>query len=252
LLAGVWFRAFLVPDAFHRADWVPSALIIWTIIIGTWTGLYISVTSLRRANSLEKQRLQSDLLARDARLAMLRQQLNPHFLFNSLNSIRALIFEDADKASEMVDRLAALLRYSLQSQGGEFVTLAEELLMINEYLSIEKIRFEDRLQVEMSISKDSTQAQLPRMLLQTLVENAVKHGIEPSVSGGIVSVTSHMQDHDLRLTVRNPGVISGGSNSTRLGLKNAEQRLALLTGPRASLKIQRAGSNVEANVLVPQ
>jgi LytS/YehU family sensor histidine kinase len=181
-----------------------------------------------------------ELLAHDARLAVLRQQLNPHFLFNSLNSLRALIFEDALKASQMVDRLASLLRYSLQSGSNELVTLSEELIMVNEYLNIERIRFEERLKIEFSISDEATQSHLPRMLLQTLVENAVKHGIERSVSGGTVAVCAARSDGDLRITVSNPGTLQTGSNSTRLGLINAEQRLGLM-GPRAKLHIQQVG-----------
>jgi LytS/YehU family sensor histidine kinase len=201
---------------------------------------------------MEKQGLRAEVLAKDATLGMLRQQLNPHFLFNSLNSLRALIFENATKASQMVDRLAALLRYSLQSGSNELATLAEELVMVNEYLSIESIRFEERLTVSMQISDDSTAALLPRMLLQTLVENAVKHGIEPSVKGGAVQVMTSLKDSTLRIVVRNPGSLGHGSNSTGLGLKNAEQRLALLRGQSATMTIRELENNVEAVVLVPQ
>jgi hypothetical protein len=252
LTSGFWYRLFLFPDSFSRLNWVPAALIFWGVIVIIWTAIYVTAGSLRRSSKLEKQRLTADVLAKEARLEGLRKQLNPHFLFNSLNSIRALIFEDAQKASEMVDRLASLLRYSLQSGSNEMVTLAEELVMTNEYLSIEKIRFEERLNVEMSISEDSRQALLPRMMLQTLVENAVKHGIERSVGGGTVTDAAFMQDGSLRLMVRNPGLLQADSKSTQVGLKNAEQRLALLVGSGASLSIRQADANVEAMVAVPQ
>lgn len=251
-LSGFWYWIFLFPDTFQRANWVPVAFLFWTAVMGAWTGSYRMATSARRANELEKERLQSQVLAKEARLAMLRQQLNPHFLFNSLNSLRALIFEDTQRASQMVDRLAALLRYSLQSSKDEVVTLAEELVMVNEYLSIEHIRFEDRLRVDMRIAEASKNAQLPRMLLQTLVENAVRHGVERSVVGGTITVCAEMNGHGLQLKVTNPGTLNGTSTSTGVGLKNAEQRLLLLMGPHASLKIQQAGPSVEADVVLPQ
>jgi hypothetical protein len=252
LISGFWYWIFLFPDTFQRANWVPTAFLFWTAVIGAWTGSYRMAKSVRRANELEKEKLQSQVLAKEARLAILRQQLNPHFLFNSLNSLRALIFEDAQRASQMVDRLAALLRYSLQSGSDEVVMLAEELVMVNEYLSIEQIRFENRLLVDMNVTEGSKAALLPRMLLQTLVENAVRHGIERSVAGGMVSVRAERNGQRLHLRVTNPGTLHGSSSSTGLGLKNAEQRLSLLMGPDASLHIQQRGTNVEAEVVLPQ
>ena len=211
-VAAVWYRLFLVPDTFRRLDWIPFAVLTWTFTVAIWTLLYVSSSSFRRANVLERQRLKTELLAKDARLAVLRHQLNPHFLFNSLNSLRALIFEDTQKASQMVDRLAALLRYSLQSDSNEVVTLAEELMMVDEYLMIEKIRFEERLRVKMNIAEDSKTARLPRMLLQTLIENAVKHGVERAVTGGIVCLDTTLKNAALHITVQNPGKLAPDSS----------------------------------------
>ena len=252
MIAGEWYRLFLFPDTWRRTNWMPSALIFWSVAIGIWTVLYGTAGSMRRASVMEKERLTAEVLAKEARLEGLRKQLNPHFLFNSLNSLRALIFEDAQKASQMVDRLAALLRYSLQAGSNEMVTLKEELVMVNEYLSIEKIRFEERLRVEISSGAASDEALLPRMLLQTLVENAVKHGIERSVSGGVITVAATIESGRLHILVRNPGTLAAVSSSTRLGLKNAEQRLTLLVGTEASLTIRQLDAVVEASAVVPQ
>ena len=131
----------------------------------------------RRRDTLERQALELSLVARDAQLRALRAQVNPHFLFNSLNSLRGLITEDPARAAAMVTGFAGLMRYSLDSDSRETVTLAEEMEAVDDYLGLERVRFEDRLLVERAIAPEALEVRIPPMMVETLVENAIKHGI---------------------------------------------------------------------------
>lgn len=250
--AALFFRILLVPDTFRRWDWLPSALAIWITIFVVWTAILVAATQVRRNKEAERQRVAAELAAKDARLAALRNQVNPHFLFNSLNSIRALIYEDSAKAGRMVDKLANMLRYSLGSDERRIVTLAEELAIVNEYLDIEKIRFEQRLQVKTEVEELACQALLPSMLVQTLVENAVKHGIEIQPGGGTIRIRGVLRNGELQIHVVNPGTLKNTSESTHIGLKNASQQLALTMGTRARLSLVQQHDVVVAQLLIPQ
>ncbi len=251
-LAGILFRIFLVPGAFRDLSWVPSALTIWTATFIVWTALYVAVGQRRKADEIETRRRDAELAVKDARLAALRNQVNPHFLFNSLNSIRALIFEDSAKAALMVDKLADMLRYSLHADQKRVVTLAEELAMVQQYLDIEKVRFEDRLRIETDVDDVALDAILPSMLIQTLVENAVKHGIEPQPGGGAIRIQAVLQSGQLEINISNPGRLTKTSASTKIGLNNAAQQLALLMGTGAHLSIAEQDGIVRAKLLIPQ
>ncbi len=250
--AAIGYRLLLNPKTFQQFGWVPPALSIWTITFVLWISIYTSIVQLRRAQQAEQQRLELDFLSRDAQFKALLSQVNPHFLFNSLNSLRALIFEDSHKAARMIDELAGLLRYSLQSGEKRTVNLGEELQAVNQYFAIEKIRFEERLQVDMRIGLGVEEAVVPPMLLQTLAENAVKHGIERREKGGTVSIAACLRNGSLHLTVANSGAIGNNSTSTRIGLQNADQRLQLLFGSAARLSITEKDGTVFAEVEIPQ
>lgn len=196
------------------------------------------IQSLRRASRFEAEALRLEILAKDAQLRALQAQVNPHFFFNSLNSVRALIFEDRQAASDMIDRLAELMRYALQSSRHDTVTLADELHAVQAYLAIEAIRFEQRLRVTYAIAPGLEQVRIPPMTLQTLVENAVKHGVEGSAGGSTI-------------TIANTGTLQTLSNSTRLGLANARQRMVLALGPAATLALREQDGAVCATLQLP-
>lgn len=250
--AAIAYRLLLEPRTFQQLGWITWALPIWTVTFIFWIAIYTSVVQSRRAQESERRRFETELLSKDAELKDLLRQVNPHFLFNSLNSIRGLVHENPSKAGQMIDELAGLLRYSLQSGEKRTVTLGEELEAVRRYLQIEKIRFEERLQVEIDAGSGTDEAVLPPMLLQTLVENAVKHGIERQEKGGTVRVWAALQNGSLRFNVSNPGSIRDESNSTRIGLQNAAQRLQLLFGGTARLSVAESGGVVFADVCVPQ
>ena len=180
-----------------------------------------------------------------AELRLLKSQLNPHFLFNALNTIRSLIAYDPSRARDAVTHLAGMLRYTLSSSQDELVSLAQELEIVNDYLALESMRFEERLQIEMDIAQNARGVRIPVMLLQTVVENAIKHGIAELPAGGVLRISAALDGDLLAMEVSNPRPHSG-HNSTQegVGLKNAAERLRLLFGPRGSLELDLADANL--------
>jgi len=231
------------------------SLINATAMIAAWLCLYFFYHLADRYNRLELEQLRLAANVKDAELRALKSQINPHFLFNSLNSLRALIGEDPPRAREAVTRLANMLRYSLQSGAQETVAFEEELRIVEDYLALEQIRHENRLTVRWEIADDARLRALPvpPMLLQTLVENAVKYGISPRRQGGKITITAACNDEGLSLRVTNPRELAAvPSGSTGLGLRNAGERLKLLFGTRATLALTAAPAGyVTAAVFIP-
>lgn len=222
-----------------------------------WLGCYFFYHLFDRFNRSEIERLRLSAHVKEAELRALKSQVNPHFIFNSLNSLRALIDEDPARARAAVTQLANLLRYSLQSGQLETVPFEDELRVVNDYLALEQVRHEERLRVRMDISPDTLGLPIPPMLVQTLVENAVKYGISARAEGGEIAIIARREAGALRLQVTNPGGIAGETNrrrqaSTGVGLRNAAERLRLLFGERATLQLREdAPELVVAEAIVP-
>jgi LytS/YehU family sensor histidine kinase len=172
-------------------------------------------------------------------LRLLQSQLNPHFLFNSLNGLRSLIADDPDRARDAVTQLSRILRYTLASSDEELMTLERELELVEDYLALESMRLADRLRIERDIDAAARTVRVPAMLLQTLVENAIKHGIAALKSGGTVRLGARVEKGELVLRVSNPRETDAAepSAATGTGLRNARQRLHLLFGERAQLNL---------------
>jgi len=187
-------------------------------------------------------------LATEARLAKLSTELNPHFLFNALNSIKALTREDAARSREAIDRLSGLLRYSLQSSEYEFVPLAEELTIVREYVALEQIRFEERLQLNWELPAPLPEIVLPPLSLHCLVENAIKHGIANLPQGGTITLSLQREENAWAFRVRNSGAYKPGDNKGS-GLANLRQRLQLQYGERASLSVGIDGTAATLAIL---
>lgn len=225
-----------------------------------WMCLYFFYHIFERLNRLQVEQLRLAANVKEAELRALKSQVNPHFLFNSLNSLRALIDEDAPKAREAVTRLANMLRYSLQSGQLEKVSLDEELRTVEDYLALEQIRHEGRLRVTWAVAEEARAKSVPPMLLQTMVENAVKYGISTRREGGEVLVSARIRNAALFLQVTNPGELAAPGNlasakagsSTGVGLRNASERLRLLYGDQATLRLlaEPAGC-VTAEISIP-
>ena len=219
-----------------------------------WLCLYFFYNVFERLNRSEIDRFQLMTSVKEAELRALKSQVNPHFIFNSLNSLRALIDEDPARARMAVTQLANLLRYSLQSGQLETVPFEDELGIVNDYLALEQVRHEERLRLRLDIAPEALHLPIPPMLLQTLVENAVKYGISPRPEGGKIAITARNEGGALRIQVSNPGEITqaGRVSSTGVGLHNAAERLRLIFGESATLQLRSdTPAMVVAEAVIP-
>jgi LytS/YehU family sensor histidine kinase len=213
-----------------------------------WLMVYFALHARRQRDARE---LELTLDARNAQLDMLRAQVNPHFLFNCLNSLRALIAENPERAASMVTSLSDLLRYSLQSDRTHTASLAEELAIVDEYVSLERVRFEDRLRFERSLDPAALEARVPPMMVQTLVENAVKHGVAALPQGGVVRVRAAIDGHSMTISVSNSGTMRHEYDEGGHGLRNTMARLRLLYDHHASFSLTDASGETVATVTLP-
>jgi two-component system, LytTR family, sensor histidine kinase AlgZ len=223
------------------------------LVISVWCAVVLTANEVNHRRSAEMEALRLALIAQASQFRALRSQLNPHFLFNCLNSLRELIDEDRNRAKQVIDQLSALLRYTLRADRVETVSLKEELEAVEDYLTLEKVRFEERLRTRFDIDPKSLEARLPPMLLQTLAENGVKHGIARLPAGGELAVVTEALDGNLRVEITNTGKLSDATEgSSAVGLDNARERLRLMYGESASLTLAAAGeSKVRAEVVIP-
>lgn len=225
---------------------------LWFVVFMVWTLCYAVALSRRRAVRFELEKLQLEVNVKDAELRALQAQINPHFFFNSLNSIRSLVYEDTEAAAKAIGQLASMMRHNLQSGQAVTARLMDELAAVETYLQMEKLRFESRMQVSLDIAPDLDDVMLPTMVLQTLVENAVKHGVERSVGVCPIRISAKRENANVIITVANQGTLATSSTSTRLGLANASKRLALLFGPQATCSLDEEHGWVIARIVLPQ
>ena len=196
--------------------------------------------------------LKLESLVKELELKTIKAHITPHFIFNSLNSIRALVDENPQRARKAVTELSNILRSSMQTEKMETVPLEKELHIIKDYLALENMRFEDRLKVEYDIDEDTLDQPVPPMMLQTLVENAIKHGISQQINGGVIKLISDFKGDYHELVVQNTGQLNGSVNTEGFGIPSTTNRLNLLYGDKASFAIKQInGSLVEAKVLIP-
>ena len=233
------------------SQWAPVAIAAWSAGVLAWSVIYLGVHYFERWRQAELDKLQLVIVAKDAQLHGLMAQLQPHFLFNCLNSVRALIVEDPARAQATVTSLSRLLRHTLQAGKESTVPLAAEIEMVRIYLELEAVRFEERLRTDIDVAADAGGVPVPAMLVQSLVENGVKHGIERSPAGGTIRVAAWRDRGALRVRVTNPGRIGSGDDTTRIGLANARARLQLLYGDGASLALRDDDRTVVAEVSIP-
>lgn len=238
------------PEEFWEVSRQVGAVVGMAMILFLWSVIYFGLHYFRNYRQAEVDKWKLEARAETARLKALKLQLNPHFFFNSLNSVRALIAEDPERAQRMVTRLARLLRSTLQVDDVKTVPLKEELSTVRTYLELEQVRFEDRLQYHIDASTEALEQAVPFMLIQTLVENGIKHGIAQFREGGTITIDATVREDMLRLRVTNPGML--GSEDGGVGLENARERLQLLFGNEASLHLEMADENtVVATALLP-
>lgn len=203
-----------------------------------WIAVYFGALTFRehKARALREAELARALQASELRL--LKSQLNPHFLFNALNAVRALIADEPGRAQNAVTQLARTLRYTLGSGQGDLVTLEQELATVEDYLALEALRLGERLCVDMDVAPEARKLRIPVMLMQTLVENAIKHGIAELPEGGVLLIRARTIDGGLLLEVENPRPDPHAPrNPEGIGILNAQRRLQLLCGVEATLNL---------------
>ncbi len=223
------------------------------LFILPWVLIYYFYHFFQKSQRQQMDTLRLETLIKELELKTIKAHINPHFIFNSLNSIRALVDENPQRARKAVTELSNILRSSLQSEKMETVSLEKELNIVKDYLALENMRFEDRLKIEYHIDEDTLDQPVPLMMLQTLVENALKHGISKQINGGVVKVISDFKDDYHELVVQNTGSLNGyKSGDEGFGLSSTTNRLSLLYGDKARFEIkQMTASMVEAKVLIP-
>jgi len=223
------------------------------LFVLVWSFMYISVTASRRVRQAETHNLRLQNNLKEAQLSSLSNQLNPHFLFNSLNNIRFMIHEDAQRADSMITSFSEILRYSLESSRHEKVSLGQELAIIEQYIAIVKTQLEDRLSFGMRVDSALHEALVPPMVLQMLIENAIKHGLEHLQAGGALTLEASLQGRQLAFDIRNdtPAALDKPVSGMGIGLRNISQRLDLLYGEHATLDVTHAGSRFEVHMSLP-
>jgi LytS/YehU family sensor histidine kinase len=227
-------------------------VVFYGMMLMLWSVFAAAFFFYDRARSAELERARFETIAREAELSVLRLQVNPHFLFNSFATLRALVGTEPALARDAITRLSTMMRYALQSSRQPTVPLADELQMVESYLYIEALRLGERLRVSATVTGEVSTCPVPPLSLQTLVENAVKFGAANRREGGSISYLVVRHGGNLCMTVSNPGRIDSPSDSTGLGLKNLRARLEHLYGLSAQLRLVQLGENeVVAELDVP-
>ena len=231
-IVGALYRK-LSPDGQLVNQFINSVIV--TLI---WIGLYLGFARQRHRYAAQLYQAELSQLLHAAELRLLKAQLNPHFLFNALNGVRALIVDDPARAQDAVTQLARTMRYTLAANNGELVSVAHEFEMVNDYLALEGLRLAYRLKVVRDIVPPAGQARVPVMLIQTLIENAIKHGIAELKEGGTLRIEAHVVNAELIIRIVNPRPVSSPAPRAQgTGLKNSSERLRLLFGGRSSLRL---------------
>ncbi len=267
LLLGTMFmlltisKNWLVRSAFEQgfnSSWMDSVnnFGITTFVTGVrlmsiWVLAYYGYHFAQREMNAIKESNRLAIIAREASFTNLTTQLNPHFFFNSLNSIKALVIENPEAARRSIDLLSDLLRTSLYERNTEMITVKEEMELIHDYLELEKMRFEKRLTSIIEVNEEINTNLILPLSIQVLVENALKHGIAPRKDGGIVHILIEKKEGLMEVLVKNPGVLITAA-TTGLGLKNLQERLALIYNGKASFNIlQHDTETVMATLKIP-
>lgn len=253
-----WLALQLIGDVNGYAEFLENTIIVrglfcWLMIsiitIVSWIWFYV-----REQREIEERKISMEKLAREAELSSLRQQLQPHFLFNSLNSISALVGTKPEKARHMIQQLSDFLRGTIRKDDQQLVSLEEEIKHLNLYLEIEKVRFGHRLKTEINVSDDAKKMQLPLLLLQPLVENAIKFGLYDTIGEITISLRAQTIEASLHVSIENPfdPETSQVRPGTGFGLTSVQRRLYLLYGRNDLLSTNHHESTFTTQLKIPQ
>ncbi|RUL69469.1 sensor histidine kinase [Dyella choica] len=223
-----------------------------TYFSGLWLGVLFGIESFGQWQLQWHRLLQMQKALADAQLAQLQGQLRPHFLFNALNTVSSLMHTDVARADRMVAALGDLLRISLRSNEHEMTPLAEELRTLELYANIMLERFRDRVTLEWQVDQALLDTPVPSLLLQPLLENAFKHGVEPTVAQVRIKISVRREDDALEIVIKNSGSRLAPEQRDGLGLRNCRERLDIIYGNMASLRVSNADDGVAARVSIPK
>ena len=263
IVIGITLFLFLLVSNLIFGIYEPIRFKLASVLIGIfnyssvmllWSLIYLSFNYFENYKKAEIESLIWENAVKEFELRTLRAQLNPHFMFNALNSIRALIKDEPSNAQTAVTKLSNILRYSLKIERTEMVPLEEEMRAVADYLALEKIRFEERLKYILKIDPQSERIEIPPMMVQTLVENGIKHGLSQSTKGGVITIESVVEDSTLHIKIKNTGQIDSNELkvSTGFGINNTKHRLSLLYGEKALFTISNQNENeVLAELVIP-
>lgn len=240
------FQEYFVANAF-------TLFITGTRLMAIWVLAYHLYHYAQREIGMARKNAQLSVIAKEAQLGRLAAQLNPHFFFNSLNTIKFLTATNPTTARRSIDLLSGLLRHTLYTKQDKLMPLSEEIALVNDYLELEQLRFEERLQYTITVPAEAAGLSIPPFCIQTLVENAIKHGIDKRKAGGSITVAVLLQLQSLQIQVSNTGTLIPDARASGLGLQNLRERLALQFGDRAQCTIVQAEPHrVEATLVIPR
>jgi len=239
-------------------DFWKSPVLGWQLLMGLWlyglvAGVSSAVQTRNRLHEKETLAARAEALAAAARLDAIRARLNPHFLFNALHTLAALVKFHPTMAESAVERLGDMLRYTLKEDSRELVEFAEEYEFTRQYIAFEQLRYEDRLKVDLQVDPESFTFDVPPFSIQTLAENAVRHAISIRPEGGCIWIKCSCQDGGLRVSVRDDG-LGGGADpvqSHQFGLRSLQERLRAAYGAMAHLRLHGGSEGFEASFVVP-
>jgi two-component system LytT family sensor kinase len=222
------------------------------LFLTIWNLIYFIYHYVTRSQAEQVDKIRLEALVKELELKTIKAHINPHFIFNALNSIRALVDENPIRARTAITELSNILRSSMRADKVETVPLQNELDIVKDYLALEQIRFEERLNVVINVDAETLSQPVPPMMVQTLVENAIKHGIGKTVAGGTIELKSDFKDGKHEIIIRNTGHINGSASEEGFGIASTKNRLQLLYGNKASFQIKDIGENeVEAKLVMP-
>jgi hypothetical protein len=244
----------LVGQRYHHDPWsflVPYEAIRLLLFFGLWLGVIFGFDSFERWHRQQDHLLKLQRALAESRLTALSSQLRPHFFFNALNTISALMHLDVERADRLLSRVGELLRYSLESDGHELVTLAEELRLLDLYAQIMLERFADRVTLEWRVDRKTLDTPVPRLLMQPLLENAFKHAVERGLQQVRIEIGALRNNEDLVLTVHNTGSSLPTHWREGVGFRNGRQRLQVIYGAAARTSLKETATGVEAVITLP-
>lgn len=229
---------------------VVGSVINWCRYVGVWIIIYFMYKILQQNSAIQSEKLLVENLAKTTELELLKLQLNPHFLFNALNSIKALVMINPEQSREAIVKLSELLRFTLQYGKERLIPLNDELQEVRKYLELEKMRFGSRLHIVYAIDDNTLSQTIPPATILTLAENAIKHGIAKQIGDATVEINTHLEADQLAVTVTNSGFYEP-SNSIGIGLKHISKRLEEIFNGNAQFAIEQQSDTVVATLKVP-